>query len=169
MSSFITLIVDEKTSHFRELVVNQRSKRSRPRRNNSFGRSSNNHFLKSANFKSRDYNQNNHRTEYITPRYEYTTTRYDYSTPKHDNSARRYENSTSRYANSARGYEYSTPRYDYNARGYDHIKIKSLSTKPPGTVTPSLKSFIENLCNTSGPEVSFIVLFIEHYTFLYFY
>lgn len=140
MSSFITLVVDEKTSHLRELVVNQKTKKSRPRRNNSFGRSGNNHLLKSANIKSRDYNHNNHRTEYSTPRYD----------------------------NNARRYEYSTPRYDYSARGYDHIKIKSINTKL-GTVTPSLKSFIVNLCNTSGPEVSFIFLFIEYCTLLHFY
>ncbi|XP_008185199.1 uncharacterized protein LOC100158689 [Acyrthosiphon pisum] len=126
MSSFITLIVDEKTSHLRELVVNQKSKRPRPRKNNSTGRSgSNNHLLKSANFKSRVYNHNNYKTEY----------------------------STSRYDSSARGYEHRTSKYDYNARGYDHIKIKPLSSKPIGTVTPELKSFIENLCNTSGTEI----------------
>lgn len=135
MSSFITLIVDKKTSHLRELVVNQKSKRPRLRRNNFVGRSGNNHLLKSSNFKSRDYNHNNYKTGHSTSRYEYTSTRF----------------------------EHSTPKYDYNARGYDHIKIKPLSSKPIGTVTPNLKSFIENLCNTSGPEVSIIVLFTTLY------
>lgn len=139
MSSFITLIVDEKTSHLRELVVNQKSKRYRPRRNNFSGRSGNNHLLKSANLKSRDYNHSYRKTEYSTSRYEYNTPRY----------------------------EYSTPKYDYNARGYDHIKIKPLSSKPIGIVTPNLKKFIEDLCNTSGSEVSFIVLFITLYIIVF--
>jgi len=159
MSSFITLIVDEKTSHLRELVVNQKSKRPRPRRNNSIGRSGNNHLLKSSNFKSRDYNHNNYKTEYSTSRYDYTTSRYEYITHTYKNTSPRYEYNSPRYDNSARVYEYSTPKYDYNARGYDHIKIKPFISKPIGTVTPNLKSFIENLCNTSGPEVSIIVLF----------
>lgn len=160
MSSFITLIVDEKTSHLRELVVNQKSKRCRPRRNNFSGRCGNNHLLKSANPKSRDYNHNNRRTEY-------STSRYAYNTPRHDISAREYEYSTSRYDKNIHAYEYSTPKYDYNARGYDHIKIKLLSSKPIGIVTPNLKKFIEDLCNTSGSEVSFIVSFTTSYIILF--
>jgi len=142
MNSLITLIVDEKTSHLRELVVNQKSKKPRLRKNNSSGRSGNNHMFKSSNFKSRDHNYNNHITENNTSiLYGYGTPRYDYS-----------------IYNSSRGYEYGSHRYDNSARGYDHVKIKSHS-KSAGTVTPNLRSFIENLCNTSGSEVSFIVLF----------
>jgi len=132
MNSLITLIVDEKTSHLRELVVNQKSKKQRPRRNNYSGRSGNNHM--SSNFKSRDYNHNHHRTENNTSRYEYSNGYYN------------------------SGFEYSVPKYDHSARGYDHVKIKSHS-KPSGTVTPNLRSFIENLCNNSDSEVSFILLF----------
>jgi len=159
MSSFITLIVGEKTTHLRELVVNQKPKRTRPRRNNSIGRSGNNHLLRSANFKSRDYNHhNNYKTEYSTSRHEYANTRYEHT--RHGYTSPRYDNSTRRY-------EHSTPKYDHNARGYDHIKIKPLSSKPIGTVTPDLKSFIENLCNTSGPEVSIIVLFTTLYIIIF--
>ncbi|XP_022169440.1 uncharacterized protein LOC111033146 isoform X1 [Myzus persicae] len=130
MNSLITLIVDEKTSHLRELVVNQKSKKQRPRRNYSSGRSGNNHLLKSSNFKSHDYNHNNHRPDYSTSRYKNCSPSYDYS---------------------ARGYEYSN-RNGNSARGYDHVKTKSY-TKPIGIVTPNLRSFIENLCNTSGSEM----------------
>jgi len=141
MNSLVTLIVDEKTSHLRELVVNQKTKKQRPRRNNSSGRSGKNHMLKSSKFKSRDYNYNNNLTENNTSIYEYTTPRYDNS-----------------IYNSSLGYIYGSHKYDNSARGYDYVKIKSHS-KPSGTVTPNLRSFIENLCNTSGSEVSFIVLF----------
>jgi len=113
MHSFITVIVDKKTSHLRELVVNQKTKKPRPKRYISSPRGGSN---RSANFNSRDYyNNNNHRNEY--------------STPKNDNSA----------------------------RGYNHIKFKSSSPKPCGTVTTELREYIENLLNTS--EVSFMVLF----------
>ncbi|XP_015370255.1 PREDICTED: uncharacterized protein LOC107166201 [Diuraphis noxia] len=134
MNSLVTLIVDEKTSHLRELVVNQKSKKQRSRRNNSSGRGGNNYMYKSSNFKSRDYNYNTHITENNSSMYEYTA-------PRCDNSIH----------NSSRGYEYGSHRYDNSARGYDHVKIKPLS-KTPGTVTPNLRSFIENLCNTSGSE-----------------
>lgn len=120
MNSIITLIVGEKTSHLRELVVNQKTKKQRHRKNISTLRSSNNHSLKSANYKSRVNNHNNHRNE----------------------------------STISTKYEYNTPRYDTSARGYDHIKIKSVNSKPNGTVTTNLKSGVESLCNTS--EVSFV-------------
>uniref|UniRef100_A0A2S2PA58 Tudor domain-containing protein 1 n=2 Tax=Schizaphis graminum TaxID=13262 RepID=A0A2S2PA58_SCHGA len=129
MNSFITLIVDQKTSHLRELVVNQKTKKQRPKRHISTPRSSNNHMPKSANFKSRFNNSNNHRNDYTTPtRSEFNTPRNEYSTPTN---------------------VYSTPRSDTSARGYDHVKIKSFNSKPKGTVTTNLRSSIENLCNTS--------------------
>jgi len=157
MNSLITLIADEKTSHLRELVINQKSKRQRPRRNYSSGKSFDNHLLKSSNFKSRDYNHISHRTDYNTSRYKSSILRNKYTTPRYDNSAHGYVYNAPRYNYSACGYEYSTSRYDYSARGYDHVKTKSYS-KPTGTVTPNLRSCIEDLCNTSGSEVSFIVL-----------
>ncbi|CAH1731463.1 unnamed protein product [Aphis gossypii] len=129
MNSIITLIVGEKTSHLRELVINQKTKKQRPRRNISTLRSNNNHLLKSANYKSRVKNHNNHRNEStISTRYEYNTPKYDYRSPR---------------------YEYSTPRYDTSARGYDHVKTKSVNSKFNGTVTTNLRSGVENLCNTS--------------------
>ncbi|KAL5236605.1 hypothetical protein ACI65C_004015 [Semiaphis heraclei] len=134
MNSLLTLIVDEKTSHLRELVVNQKTKKQRPRRNNSSGRSGKNHMLKFSNFKSRDYNYNNRINENNTSIYEYITPKCDYIIP-----------------NSSLGCIYSSHTYDNSARGYDYVKIQSHS-KPSGTVTPNLRSFIENLCNTSGSE-----------------
>jgi hypothetical protein len=173
MNSFITLIVDQKTSHLRELVVNQKTKRQRPKRNTSTLRSSNNHMPKCSNYRSR-YN-NNHRNEYTTPirsefntsrneystsrneystsRNEYSTSRNEYSTPRNEYSTSRNEYSTPRNDYSTPRKEYSTPRSDTSARGYDHVKIKSFNSKPKGTVTTNLRSSIENLCNTS--EVSF--------------
>lgn len=131
MSSFITLIVDKKTSHIRELVIKQKSKNQRPRRNISSernGHSNHNHSLKSDNFKSRSYNYNKRRTEHSAPKYKYSTLRHDYATTGYENSA----------------------------RGHDHVKIKCIDSKPIGTVTQNLRNCVENLCNTS--EVSFIVL-----------
>ncbi|XP_025202194.1 LOW QUALITY PROTEIN: uncharacterized protein LOC112599489 [Melanaphis sacchari] len=127
-NSFITLIVDKKTSHLRELVVNQKTKKQRPKRNIFTTRTNNNHLLKSANFKSRVNNHNNYRNEY-------TSSRYEYNTP-------RYESSSSRY-------ESSTPRNDNSARGYDHVRIKSFNSKSNGIVTPNLKNCIENLFSTT--------------------
>ncbi|XP_026816464.1 uncharacterized protein LOC113555992 isoform X2 [Rhopalosiphum maidis] len=121
LNSFIILIVDQKTSHLRELVVNQKTKRQRPKRNTPTLRS-NNHMPKSANFRSRSNNYNNHRNEYTTP------TRSEFNTLRN---------------------EYSTLRSDTTARGYDHIKIKSFNSKPKGSVTTNLRNSIENLCNTS--------------------
>jgi len=152
MNSFITLIVDQKTSHLRELVVNQKTKRQRPKRNTSTLRSSNNHVPKCSNYRSR-YN-NNHRNEYTTlTRSEFNTPRNEYSTPRNEYSTPRNEYSTPRNEFSTPRKEYSTPRSDTSARGYDHVKIKSFNSKPKGTVTTNLKSSIENLCNTL--EVSF--------------
>lgn len=53
MNSFITLIVSKKTSHLRELVVNQKIK-SRPKRNTSSVRSANYQLLKPDDKKSHD-------------------------------------------------------------------------------------------------------------------
>ncbi len=136
MNSTVTLIVGEKTSHLRELVVNQKTKNQRPRRNISTLRSSNNHLPNSANYNSRVNNLDNRKHEYTI------STTYEYNTPR---------------------YEKSTQRYDTNARGYDRVKIKSVNSKPNGTVTTNLRIGVENLCNTS--EVS-VVYNINNNNFL---
>ncbi|XP_050063063.1 uncharacterized protein LOC126552407 [Aphis gossypii] len=122
MNSFVTLIVDEKTSHLRELVVNQKTKKQRPKKNISTLRSSNNHLPTSANYKFCVNNLDNQRNEYTI------STIHKYNTPRYEN---------------------STPRYATNARGYDRVKLKSVNSKPNGTVTTRLRSDVENLCNTS--------------------
>jgi len=127
MNSFVTLIVDEKTSHLRKLVKNQKTKTHRNKRNISALRSSNNHLMNSTNYNSRVNNLGDQRNEYTI------STTYEYNTPRYEN---------------------STPKYDTNARGYDHVKIKSVNSKPNSTVTTNLRGSVENLCNTS--EVSLV-------------
>ncbi|KAE9528672.1 hypothetical protein AGLY_012247 [Aphis glycines] len=122
MNSFVTLIVDEKISHLRELVVNQKTKKQRPKKNISTLRSSNNHLPNSANYKFYVNNLDNQRNEYTI------STTYEYNTPRYEN---------------------STPRYASNACGYDRVKFKSVNSKPNGTVTTKLRSDVENLCNAS--------------------
>jgi len=127
MNSFITLIVDEKTSHLRELVVNQKTKKQRPKRNISTLRSSNNHLPNSANYNFFVNNLDNQRNEYTV------STSHEYNTPRYEN---------------------STPRYATNTRGYDRVKLKSVNSKPNGIVTTKLRSDVENLCNAS--KVSYV-------------
>ncbi|CAH1731461.1 unnamed protein product [Aphis gossypii] len=82
MNSFVTLIVDEKTSHLRELVVNQKTKKQRPKKNISTLRSSNNHLPTSANYKFCVNNLDNQRNEYTI------STTHKYSTPRYATNAR---------------------------------------------------------------------------------
>ncbi|CAH1731459.1 unnamed protein product [Aphis gossypii] len=85
MNSFVTLIVDEKTSHLRELVVNQKTKKQRPKKNISTLRSSNNHLPNSANYKFCVNNLDNQRNEYTI------STTHEYNTPSSVKSTQSYE------------------------------------------------------------------------------
>ncbi|XP_050066598.1 uncharacterized protein LOC126555758 [Aphis gossypii] len=92
MNSFVTLIVDEKTSHLRELVVNQKQKSSVLKKNISTLRSRNNHLPKSANYKFCVNNLDNQRNDYtISTTREYNTPRYENSTPSSAKSTQSYE------------------------------------------------------------------------------
>lgn len=134
MSSPIKLITDEKTSHLRELIVNQKSKKSRKynKRNNL-----NSNYTCKTNT-SDNYSTNNHKL------LNCNSTAYNY-----DNSA-----SASRYnfhktsVSNYNGSDFGTYVDNFNARGYDYV-YKRTSNSQKGYVTNKLKKCIENLCNNS--------------------
>lgn len=135
MHSSIKLIVDEKTSHLRELIVNQKvSKRKRSKLNPR------------KHFSSASYKHNSLKWSAIT-KYANTNSNssYNYNTHGHDLK-------TSEYGNNACA-------YDHNARGYDYIRQKSANDqKPKGIVTNELQKHIENLCTSSRVNFNKLML-----------
>lgn len=77
MYSVIKLILHEKTSHLRELVVKQKNKRGHNKKKFRSEKSSYNCMLKSSNVNSHDYNLNNHKT-HSTPKLDYRARGYDH-------------------------------------------------------------------------------------------
>lgn len=99
MSSSIKLITNEKTSHLRELVINQKNKKSSK---NNLSNKRNKHIYYNAN-KCSKTNKN-----FITNAYECGNTVPDSNARVHNN---------------------STCTIDYNCRGYDYVKRKSKSSQ----------------------------------------
>lgn len=125
MNSFVTVIVNDKTEHIRNLVVNQKNKKKRFRKN--FKRNCDN----SPNSKM-NYNYGKCQFNYNKNGYNSTTFKYN----THQTNAKAYRSN---------GYNYK-----YKVCGYDYIKNNLLETpKTVGFVTAELQKCVEDLCINS--------------------
>jgi len=149
MNSIIKLVVDDKSSHLRDLVVNQKNQKTRkkefPNKSYHFNNMYNTNIKKCS---TPNFYIPNHISNAF---YEYNNNasacRHVNNTPVSDYNASKYNNST---------YDAS----HYKPRGYNFVKKKPYNSQK-GVVTKELQKYIKQLCNSSS-QVNFNNFTIEN-------
>lgn len=129
-STPVKRVVNDKTAHLRELIVNQKNKKPRFKRHFSSKSNLNSVYINNNYYNNK--NNNNNINSY----------NYNYNKPStnsiHKN---KYENS------------------DYSARGYNNIKHKMFSSpKNKGFVTDELQKQIEEIAKRPGVNFNIVIL-----------